>query len=145
MDVEIRLAVASEAEAVGALAAMLAQSFPFSKAAFDQSYPSLLADTNACVLVASLTTDLNADIVGYLLGFRHETFFAGGPVAFVEEILVRDDLRGFGVGRSLMAAFEAWALDHRCVLVSLSTRRAAPFYRALGYEESASYLRKILP
>jgi hypothetical protein len=26
----------------------------------------------------------------------------------------------------------------------LATRRAAPFYRALGYEESAVYLRKIL-
>jgi len=31
-----------------------------------------------------------------------------------------------------------------CVLVALATRRAAPFYRALGYEESAVYFRKVL-
>jgi hypothetical protein len=27
---------------------------------------------------------------------------------------------------------------------ALATRRAAPFYRALGYEESAAYFRKVL-
>jgi hypothetical protein len=27
----------------------------------------------------------------------------------------------------------------------IATRRAAPFYPALGYEESATYLRKVLP
>jgi hypothetical protein len=30
------------------------------------------------------------------------------------------------------------------VLVALATRRAAPFYLALGYQESAAYLRKVL-
>jgi hypothetical protein len=28
--------------------------------------------------------------------------------------------------------------------VTLSTRRAAPFYHALGYEESGTYFRKVL-
>jgi hypothetical protein len=43
-----------------------------------------------------------------------------------------------------MTAFEHWAAGRGCTLVALATRRAAPFYRALGYEESAVYLRKIL-
>jgi hypothetical protein len=43
-----------------------------------------------------------------------------------------------------MSAFEQWAVDHGCALVALATRRAAPFYRALGYEESAAYFRKVL-
>ncbi len=30
------------------------------------------------------------------------------------------------------------------MLVALATRRAAPFYKALGYAESAAYLRKVL-
>jgi hypothetical protein len=34
--------------------------------------------------------------------------------------------------------------ERDCVLVALATRRAAPFYRALGYRESAAYLRKVL-
>jgi hypothetical protein len=35
------------------------------------------------------------------------------------------------------------AADGACLLVALATRRAAPFYRALGYEESATYFRKV--
>lgn len=49
-------------------------------------------------------------------------------------------------GRNLMAAFEEWAassgVDAR--YLALATRRAAGFYRALGYEESASYFKKVL-
>ena len=44
----------------------------------------------------------------------------------------------------LMRAFEQWAAAHGCALVALATRRAAPFYRAQGYAESATYFRKIL-
>jgi hypothetical protein len=40
-----------------------------------------------------------------------------------------------------MSAFEQWAAAQGC---ALATRRAAPFYRALGYEESATYFRKVL-
>ena len=43
-----------------------------------------------------------------------------------------------------MGAFERWAVNRNCGLVSLATRRAAPFYVALGYEESAACLRKVL-
>jgi hypothetical protein len=43
-----------------------------------------------------------------------------------------------------MNAFEAWAVTEGCALVALATRRAAPFYRALDYEESAAYFRKLL-
>ena len=41
-------------------------------------------------------------------------------------------------------AFESWAAAERCALVALATRRAAPFYRALDYEDSATYFRKVL-
>jgi GNAT superfamily N-acetyltransferase len=136
----IRAAVPADQGQVAALAAALAQSFPFSPAAFAASYPALLAAPGACLLVA----DTGAGLAGYLLGFAHLTFFAGGPVGWVEEILVTEGGRGQGTGRALMAAFEAWAADHGCALVALATRRAAPFYRALGYEESAVYFRKLL-
>jgi GNAT superfamily N-acetyltransferase len=81
---------------------------------------------------------------GYLLGFRHLTFYANGPVGWVEEVVVRDQDRGRGIGRVLMDAFEQWAAAEACTLIALATRRAAPFYRALGYEESAAYFRKVL-
>ena len=139
----IRAAVPADESQVAALAAALAQSFPFSPAAFAASYPALLAAPDACLLVAD-TADTGAGLAGYLLGFRHLTFFANGPVGWVEEILVTEAGRGQGTGRALMAAFEAWAVDHGCALAALATRRAAPFYRALGYEESAIYFRKLL-
>ena len=80
----IRTAVAADEGQVAALAAALAQSFPFSPAAFAASYPALLAAPDACLLVA----DTGTDLAGYLLGFRHLTFFAGGPAGWVEEVLV---------------------------------------------------------
>jgi GNAT superfamily N-acetyltransferase len=168
----IRRATTADADTVADLAAALAQSFPFSRAAFDRSYPAVLAAADACLLLATAgpqpttagpqpatagaqpttagaqpTTAGGEDParpVGYLLGFRHPAFFANAPVAWVEEILVRPEYRGRGAGRALMSAFEQQAADQGCALVALATRRAAAFYQALGYQESASYFRKVL-
>jgi len=138
---QIRPGTADDALAVADLAAELAQSFDFDRASFDSSYPALISDQNACVLVAAAGDRL----IGYLLGFRHLTFYANGPVAWVEEILVRSERRQSGTGRALMTGFEDWAASSGCALVALATRRAKPFYLAIGYEESAAYLRKLTP
>jgi GNAT superfamily N-acetyltransferase len=137
---EIRRAGAGDIDGVAALAAELALSFQFSPEQFRVSYPALLAADGACLLLA---VD-GSDCAGYLLGFRHLTFYANGPVAWVEEVVVRGRDRGQGIGRALTDAFEGWAAAGRCALVALATRRAAPFYLALGYEESATYFRKVL-
>jgi GNAT superfamily N-acetyltransferase len=136
----IRPAGPGDAGAVADLAAGLAQSFTFSRARFDLSYPALLAAGDAALLLAAG----DDDHLGYLLGFRHLTFYANGPVGWVEEVFVRSQDRGRGIGRALMSAFEQWAAGQGCGLVALATRRAAPFYRALGYQESAIYHRKVL-
>lgn len=137
---EVRLARAGDVDAVAELAAGLAWSFEFSPDSFRRNYPALLDSGDACLLLATG----GPDALGYLLGFTHLTFFANGPVGWVEEVFVRDTERGGGVGRALMGAFESWAAGRHCALVALATRRAAPFYRALGYEESAVYFRKLL-
>jgi len=136
----IRPATAGDADTVAGLAAELAQSFPFSRAAFDRSYPAVLAAEEACLLLA---VD-QATPVGYVLGFQHPAFFASGQVAWVEELLVRPEYRGRGAGRALMLAFERHAAGRGCRLVALATRRAAAFYQAIGYQESAAYFRKVL-
>jgi GNAT superfamily N-acetyltransferase len=137
---EVRPAEASDADDVARLAAALAMSFEFSADRFRENYSSLLADEGACLLLAVNS----GESIGYLLGFRHLTFYANGPVGWVEEIVVRDADRGQGIGRVLMDAFEQWAAAGGCLVIALATRRAAPFYRALGYEESATYFRKVL-
>lgn len=138
---QIRRAGVGDADAVADLAAELALSFEFSPQRFRVSYPALLAADGACLLLAVT----GREVTGYLLGFRHLTFFANGPVGWVEEIVVRGRDRRQGTGRALMDAFEGWAAAEGCALVALATRRAAPFYLGLGYEESATYFRKVLP
>jgi GNAT superfamily N-acetyltransferase len=140
-DGEIRPAGAGDRDDVAGLAAELAYSFPFSSGEFAASYPLLLAEPGARLLLA----EKRQEVLGYLLGFRHLTFYANGPVGWVEELVVRPAARGEGAGAALMSAFERWAAGQGCALVALATRRAAPFYRAVGYEESAVYFRKLLP
>lgn len=139
--VQVRYGTADDATAVCDLAGQLAQSFPFSQGRFHDSYAAVLSSDDACLLVAADS----GGVLGYLLGFSHRTFYANGPVVWVEEILVRPQERGRGIGRALMQALEDWATQRDCVLSALATRRAAPFYLALGYEESATYFRKMLP
>lgn len=138
----IRPAVAADSGAVLVLATAFATSFRVDAGAFGASFAALLADPGTRLLVA--TDDQDGRVIGYMLGFVHPTLYANGPVAWVEEITVEAPLRGRGVGRALMDAFEAWAVERGARLVALATRRAAAFYGALGYEDSAVYFRKRL-
>ena len=136
----IRSARLDDADAILHLAQCFATSFAVESPAFHSSLPSLLVDSSACLRVAVV----DGTVSGYVLGFEHLTFFASGRVAWVEEIMVAESLRQRGVGRQLMDAFTEWARLRQCRLIALATRRAAPFYQALGYEESAAYFRKLL-
>ena len=122
------------------LATAFATSFEVDPAAFKTGFAAVVDAPGACLLVAEA---LGA-VIGYVLGFVHPTFYANGPVAWVEEITVDAALRGQGTGRRLMEAFEGWAGERDARLVALATRRAAPFYLALGYTASAAYFRKLL-
>lgn len=108
--------------------------------AFVATFGTALSDRSACVLVV----ERDGALAGYLSGYAHCTFYAGGRTAWVDEVLVEESLRGLGLGRLLMAAFEEWARADGCVLVSLATRGAACFYEHLGYASSAGYFKKYL-
>jgi GNAT superfamily N-acetyltransferase len=138
--VRVRAAEPSDIDALQALAVAFATSFTVERDTVAKTLPSLLERPDGCVLVAERT----GVVVGYLLGFLHPTFYANGPVGWVEELMVAPGCRRQGVGRDLMRGFEAWVTSRRGKLVALATRRAAAFYDALGYEESAAYLRKVL-
>ncbi|HEY9411800.1 MAG TPA: GNAT family N-acetyltransferase [Jiangellaceae bacterium] len=138
--IEVRPATEADRVVVAALATALATSGPVSQDAFEAAYTELLDAANAVVLVAVV----GGRVRGYLLGFDHLTFFANGRVGWVEEVMVDAGHRTRGLGRALMAGFEDWASRRHCAMVALATRRAADFYQALGYEESATYFRKWL-
>lgn len=136
---DVRPATLADMDAVLALATAFATSFAVEPEAFRVSFAAVLGDPGACLLVA----EKDGAVIGYVLGFVHATFYANGRVAWVEEITVDASQRRRGTGRRLMEAFEAWAWARDARLVALATRRAAPFYGALGYAESATYFRRL--
>lgn len=139
-EIVVRPAAPEDGQAIFTLVSEFATTFQPEVGAFGASYAALLEEADAAVFVA----EADARIVGYLLGFDHLTLFANGRVAWVEEIMVHEDRRRQGVGGLLMSRFEDWAVDRGARLVALATRRAAPFYDALGYEASATYFRRLL-
>lgn len=138
----VRLAKPTDQESVWPLARDLATSFRLDRAAFDAAFEALVDAEHALVLVAE-TPQLG--VVGYLLAHSHGTFLANGPVAWVEEVMVDPQMRRTGVGRALMTRAERWSQTVGAAYVALASRRAGEFYRALGYEDSAVFYRKMLP
>lgn len=66
------------------------------------------------------------------------------PEAVVQALIVDQLYRGEGIGTTLMAAAEAWALERGFASVTLSSNasriEAHAFYRALGYKRKATSL-----
>ena len=137
----IRPARPDDAERVWPLVREFATSFTPERTAFDTTYQQLMASADTLLLVAE---SLDGDVVGYVLGTSHPTFFANGPVAWVEELMVEPHHRRSGIGRQLMEQAEAWARSTGAAYLALATRRAGPFYLALGYEDSAVFYKRTL-
>jgi GNAT superfamily N-acetyltransferase len=108
-NVLIRAARLEDKEFLFRLATDFASSFMVEEAVFHSSFRMLQDDPAACLLVA----EVEGVVIGYVLGFHHLTFFAGGRVAWVEEIMVGEAFRQRGAGRQLMDAFAAWGKSTR--------------------------------
>ena len=136
----IRKAQPEDGDAILPMAAELATSFVVDADAFGVNFHQCLCDDSSLVLVA----EIDGLLAGYLLGFDRIAFFANGRVSGVEEIYVKPDLRGKGVGRSLMRKFEEWAECRGAAQVVVCTRRASDFYSSIGYEHTATCFRTVL-
>jgi aminoglycoside 6'-N-acetyltransferase I len=97
------------------------------------------------------------DEAGLALGFaeaalRHD--YVNGcetsPVAFLEGIYVRPEVRGRGVARKLVAAVEAWAVGLGCTEfasdAAVDNAGSHAMHKALGFTETQRvvYFRKVL-
>lgn len=134
----VRPAMFDDRAAVWPLVHDFATSFSPEWTAYAAAFGTLLTQPNVLVCVA----ETGEQIIGYLLATHHLTLFANGPVCWVEEVMVSPEHRRTGAGRALMRAVEEWARRSGAMYVSLATRRAADFYRTLGYEESAVFFKK---
>ncbi|HKJ94343.1 MAG TPA: GNAT family N-acetyltransferase [Gammaproteobacteria bacterium] len=137
---EIRAAAKRDADGVFELADRLDAAVPVDREAFDELYPKIIRSNTACCLVA-LAGD---EVHGYASGFMHDTIYASGPVAYLDEMVVSEDLRHSGIGTQLVKAFEEWATESGCRLIGLAVEGAAPFYESLGYQRIAGHYRKAL-
>lgn len=140
-NVRVRPARIDDGERIWPLTQQLASSFEPTRAAFDAGIAAVLEADDVLLAVAEAGS---GDLVGYVLASTHVALFANGPVGWVEELIVAPEARRSGVGRLLMRAAEQWAGERGAAYLALATRRATDFYGALGYEESATFLRKML-
>lgn len=136
----IRKATYADAEELFVLVKDFATSFVVERSAFEAALNNILSEDDANLSVA----EIGDEVVGYCLGFDHMTFYANGRVSWVEEITVKASMRRQGIGQQLMENFEQWSKARGSRLVALATRRAAGFYERIGYEESATYFRKLI-
>ena len=86
-----------------------------------------------CVKVA----EMDGQVVGMGTAQTLISTAEGGPVALIEDMVVRSDYRGKGIGRQLMASIEAWALKHDITRLQLLADRtnfsALDFYDKIGW------------
>ncbi|NQX90076.1 MAG: GNAT family N-acetyltransferase [Halioglobus sp.] len=140
MYIEIRRATNDDLDGLLPLVEDFVASFELNQSSFRESFSRLQSNPDAITLVAVE----KGKLIGYCLGFCHDTFYANGKVAWLEEIMVSEAFRRKRVGASLMSEFEVWAKSKGAVLSALATRRGSSFYEAISYDPSATYYRKLL-
>jgi ribosomal protein S18 acetylase RimI-like enzyme len=91
------------------------------------------------------------DESGERLGFaavEENQHFTGEMQAYIEELAVREEAEGRGVGSALVEACEQWARQHEFTLLVLDTssanKRARALYGRLGFTEESVKLTKPL-
>ena len=130
----VREAVGTDEYAVYSLAASFSSPASVDRADFHNAWNDKLSGPGCFVGLA----ESEGSVVGYFSAFVHATLYADKPVAWVDEIFVREDMRNIGIGRRLMDEISRWAKAQGCRMIALASREGAEFYRALGYQEDAS-------
>ncbi|MBB3064867.1 GNAT family N-acetyltransferase [Limibacillus halophilus] len=83
-----------------------------------------------------LVAETDSGVVGYLAFYRAFSLFKGGPVLLIENVYVREALRGQRLGRKLLAAAAAEGRRRGYIRLELNVRGDNPktiaFYEGLG-------------
>ncbi|WBO68578.1 MULTISPECIES: GNAT family N-acetyltransferase [Streptomyces] len=137
----VRDAAASDGDDIYRLLSGFVTSYQPERAVFDAvTFPQII-EAAAAGRAEFLVAEQDARVVGYLLAVRMPTLFAGGTVLELLELTVDTPVRGRGTGSALIRAAQTRAGEANDVEVTVPTRRAAGFYRDLGFQETAAYLK----
>lgn len=127
----VREMTRADAERVAALSGELG--YPSTPAQIEARFRAIEGHTDAKVLVATGPDGL---VVGWVHVFGLRLMESEGA-AEVGGLVVDSRVRGHGIGRSLMAAAEGWALERgytrMCVRSNTVRLETHKFYQRLGY------------
>jgi GNAT superfamily N-acetyltransferase len=91
----------------------------------------------------ALLAEEDGRALGFALYFHNFSTFEGRSGLHLEDIFVRDEARGRGIGRKLMARLAAIAAERDCARLDLSVLHWNParrFYDRLGMKQMAEWL-----
>jgi GNAT superfamily N-acetyltransferase len=132
--IDVRPARDDDASAVAELLGHLG--YPAPPAEIPARLARLRANDDAETLVAVA----DGRVVGLATVHARDVLHHARPVAQLTALVVPPDMRGRGVGRTLVAAVERWAATRgadRLVLTTALHRAEAPaFYERLGFEHT---------
>jgi GNAT superfamily N-acetyltransferase len=136
LDHTIRMARPDDAPTIAALVRELAAFVKHehqAKATADDFRRHLFGDKP---VARAALAEVNGQAVGFALWFSTFSTFRGQPGLYVEDLFVRPEYRGRGIGKALLAAVAAQALENACGRVEWSVLKwnsgALGFYRSLG-------------
>lgn len=96
-------------------------------------------------------TEVDGAVVGtYALIVIQQLSHTGGRSAIVEDVVVRSDQQGRGIGQAMMQHAADQARAHSCYKIVLSSGKARQaahaFYRKLGFQDhGSSFLLPLVP
>jgi GNAT superfamily N-acetyltransferase len=96
-----------------------------------------------------LVADYQGTLLGVLTVHVTPVLHRPTPVGRLTALVVTEQARRQGIGRSLVEAAEQAVLDRGCELIEVTTNRkrtdAHAFYERLGYEITSFRMKKLLP
>jgi GNAT superfamily N-acetyltransferase len=84
----------------------------------------------------AIVAEVDGVVVGFALYFSTFSTFRGQPGIYLEDVFVRPEYRGRGIGRALLSSVARVAVDRRCGRLEWSVldwnAPAIGFYRSVG-------------
>ena len=131
-----------KSEDIPGLLQLYTELVPFGKSVDEAAaiYEEILQDENYFLVVVKE----GVRIIGSALGVCCKTLTV--PFLVIEDVIVKDGLRGMGIGQKLMSALDEFAATKHCayaILVSSDYRKEAHiFYEKVGFTDGARGFRK---
>ena len=126
---------------------------------FGQLWPDLNLDENALHTVYTralssgtqylIVAVLNDRIVGFCSLSVKNNFWKAGYIGNVDELVVDQNHRGQGIGKTLMRRIEEIAIRNRCTKIKLDSafhrKESILFYENIGFKAKLISLQRSLP